>query len=57
MIAYNIYYKNEKVNIKPLSEEQVIEISKKQYVYKKTKFDTIDEIPVKKLKIMKCTII
>ena len=57
MIAYNIYYKNEKVNIKPLSEEQIIEISKKQYVYKKTKFDTIDEIPVKKLKIMKCTII
>lgn len=57
MIGYNVYYKNEKVNIKPLSEEQVLEISKNEYVYKQTKFNNIEKIPVNKVKIIKCTII
>lgn len=57
MIRYNIYYKNEKVNIKPLSNEQIKEIISNNVIYKKAQNNDLIEIPINKIKIFKCTII
>lgn len=57
MITYNIYYKNEKVNIKPLSKDQINEIIANNVIYKKNQNNDLIEIPVNKIKIFKCTII
>lgn len=57
MITYNIYYKNEKVNIKPLSKDQINEIITNNVIYKKNQNNDLIEIPVNKIKIFKCTII
>lgn len=57
MIRYNIYYKNEKVNIKPLSKEQINEIISNNVIYKKAQNNDLIAIPINKIKIFKCTII
>lgn len=57
MIRYNIYYKNEKVNVKPLSKEQINKIISNNVIYKKSPNNDLIEIPINKIKIFKCTII
>ena len=58
MKAYNIYYNNEKINNRPLTEEDIETIKKYPYI---TKRDTIQnkmyEIETRKLKFIKCTIV
>ena len=60
MRAYNIYYKNEKINKKLLSKSEVDTIYKKSFIYKQKNNgkanDTI-QIPVKDIKCYECIII
>lgn len=57
MKAYNLYYLNEKINKRPLSESSVNEIMKYPYISKINKNESIIEIETKKIKIIKCTIL
>lgn len=62
MRTYNIYYKNEKLNSAPLTEEEYEDIMKsKKYVIKKS-FDhtgtlNVEKIPLKNVRTVKCVII
>lgn len=57
MKVYNLYYKNEKINSRPLSENDVEEIKKQDYIYKKLdKFNSV-KLSIKDVKIIKCTLI
>jgi len=58
MKAYNIYYNNEKINKRPLTEEDVETIKKYPYVSKRNALtNTIVEIETKNLRFIKCTIV
>ena len=61
MKAYNLYYKNECINNKPLSLEELDELFKvnnPQYIYKKhLVLDDLKSIDRKKIKIVVCTIV
>lgn len=56
MKKFNIYYGYNKINSKPLKEEEVENIMSKKYIFK-----VIDEknVPIKTsdIKIIKCTVI
>lgn len=57
MKVYNLYYKNEKINSKPLKEVDVEELKKQNFIYKKVdKFNSI-KLPLNDVKIIKCTLI
>ena len=57
MKVYNLYYKNEKINSRPLSENDVEEIKKQDYIYKKLdKFNSV-KLSIKDVKKIKCTLI
>ena len=55
MKAYNIYYKNEKLNSKPLDYSEVIKLVNKPSFIKS--IDENGSFDIKKLKIIKCTIL
>ena len=57
MRAYNLYYLNEKINKRPLSESAVNEIMKYPYISKFNKNKSVTEIETKKIKIIKCTVL
>ena len=58
MQRYNIYYKNNRINNRPLSENDLKEdILSNQYIYKKTQMNTNIKIPVRDIKIVKCIIV
>lgn len=57
MKAYNLYYLNEKINKRPLSESAVNEIMKYPYISKVNNNKSVTEIETKKIKIIKCTVI
>lgn len=58
MEAYNIYYKNEKINKRPLSKEDVETIKKYPYISKRNPFtNQITEMEIKNLQFIKCIII
>ena len=58
MQRYNIYYKNNRINNRPLSENDLKEgVLSNQYIYKKTQMNTNIKIPVKDIKIVKCIIV
>lgn len=57
MKVYNLYYKNEKINSKPLKDNDINELKNKNYIYKKIdKFNSI-KLPLNEVKIIKCILI
>ena len=57
MKLYNLYYKNEKINSKPLKDNDINELKNKNYIYKKIdKFNSI-KLPLNEVKIIKCILI
>ena len=56
MARYNLYYGYNKINNKPLSEEEALVIKNKQFIYKRINEVNI-KIPVSKIKFTKCTIL
>ena len=58
MKSYNVYYKNLKLNQFPLKDKEINAIlSNRNKVIRKMINDEIIEIPIDKLKIIKCTIV
>jgi len=57
MKVYNIYYKNEKINSRPLKETDLEDMLKKQYILKKIDNYNSEKILLKDTKIIKCTLI
>ena len=57
MKVYNIYYKNEKINSRPLKENDLEEVLKKPYILKKIDKYNSEKILLKDTKIIKCTLI
>lgn len=57
MKAYNIYYKNNKLNSKPLDTDNIKDILSKGFIIKKVDENKSEKINVSNLKIIKCTII
>lgn len=63
MKAYNLYYKNERLNNRPMSKEDLeknILQNKKEYIYKKKIFGNttdIAKINIKDIKIVECIIV
>ena len=58
MKCYNVYYKNLKLNQIPLKDKEINAIlSNRNKVIRKMINDEIIEIPIDKLKIIKCTIV
>lgn len=58
-MLYNIFYKNQKINNKPLNIEKLNEIQNniRNGVIKVMKEDEIIDIPFKDVKIIKCIIV
>ena len=55
---YNIYYKGTKLNNRPLSESDIIEIKNKKTIYKRNQiFNELEEIPTKDISYIKTIII
>jgi hypothetical protein len=57
MKVFNIYYNNEKLNHKPLTNYEVNGIKEKNFILKKDKDNRIVKIPLENVKIIKCTLI
>lgn len=57
MKAYNIYYKNSKLNSKPLDTDSIKDILSKGFIIKKVDENKSEKINVSNLNIIKCTII
>ena len=57
MIGYNLYFKNEKLNKFPLSNEDVEMIKKNRFINKKIDDSTIKKISTKDIDIVECIII
>lgn len=57
MKAYNIYYKNSKLNSKPLNTDNIKDILSKGFIIKKVDENKSEKINVSNLNIIKCTII
>ena len=60
MKAYNLYYKDQKFNNRPLSLEELKEmakVSKKGIIYKKDIKGNMIPIKLKNIKIVECTIV
>ena len=58
MKCYNVYYKNLKLNQFPLKDKEINAIlSNRNKVIRKMMNDEIIDIPIDKLKIIKCTIV
>ena len=56
MARYNLYYNYNKINNKPLTEEEAMVIKNRQFIYKR--IDDINiKIPVSKIKFTKCTVL
>lgn len=58
-MLYNIFYKNQKINNKPINIEKLNEIQNniRNGVIKVMKGDEIIDIPYKDVKIIKCIIV
>ena len=56
MKGYNIYYQNTRINNKSLSEEELSNVVKQEYIYKQVDNDLI-KINTKDIKIVNTTII
>lgn len=57
MKVYNLYYKNEKINSKPLKDNDIEELKKQNFIYKKIdKYNSL-KLPLQDIKIIKCTLI
>jgi ribosomal protein S3AE len=59
MKVYNIFYKNKKINNSELKEEQVQEIIKncKNGMIRLNIDNNINDVPLRQLQIVKCTIV
>lgn len=58
MHRYNLYWKNSKLNNKPLSLEDINNISSREYIYKINNISKEKEkIPVNQIRLVKCTIL
>lgn len=57
-VGYNIYYKGNLINNKVLNIEDLNNVYKHNYIYKKNKYyNTIEKIPVSNLKIVKTILV
>jgi hypothetical protein len=55
---YNIYYKNSRVNNRPLNYDELKKVYEQKVIYKKNNItNDLTEIPVQELEIVKCIII
>lgn len=58
MEAYNIYYNSQLVNNRPISKEDIINVLNNGNIIKQNKITKeYEEIPLHKIKIVKCTVI
>ncbi len=58
MEKYNIYYRNEKINNRPLSNEDLDKVKSLEYINKYNKVDnSITTIPTKDVDVIKCYVV
>lgn len=58
MEAYNIYYNSELVNNRPILKDDIINVINNGNIIKQNKITKeYEQIPLNKIKIVKCTII
>lgn len=58
MEAYNIYYNSELVNNRPISKEDITNVINNGSIIKQNKITKeYEQIPLNKIKIVKCTVI
>ena len=58
MKMFDIYYKNKKINKKPLSHDEVNMVLDQNVIYKKNlKTNEIEKIETSKINCVKCTVI
>ena len=58
MEAYNIYFNSHLVNNRPISKEDIIYVLNNGNIIKQNKITKeYEEIPLNKIKIVKCTVI
>jgi hypothetical protein len=57
MVKYNLYFGNKKINKKPLSLDDVIEISKHKTINKKISDSEVQQYNVNDLTVIKCIVV
>lgn len=58
MEKYNIYYRNEKINNRPLSNIDLDKVKSLEYINKYNKVDkSVIKIPTKDIDIIKCYVV
>ena len=56
MRVYNLYYKQQRINKKPLSKEEAEKIRSMKTINKVISKDEIEEIPVDRIRFVECVI-
>jgi CRISPR/Cas system-associated exonuclease Cas4 (RecB family) len=54
---YNLYYKSGRINKRPLSEDTVKEIIKIGKPIRRVVENGVEDIPLNKIRIVKCTVV
>lgn len=58
MKYYNIYYKDTKINNRPLTDEELDTIKNSKSIYKRNSItEKLEEIPINKIRIIKTILI
>lgn len=57
MTHYNLYYKGSRINRYPISQEELDRISKINKPINRMIGETMEEMPLNKIKVVKCTIV
>lgn len=57
MKTYNLYYKGQRLNRRPLQKKDIDVVMSKEYVSKIVNSTNIKNIPTKECKIVECTLL
>ena len=57
MKVYNIYYKSQKLNRRPLSQSDIDKVMSKEIVSKIVNSTSLKDIPTKDCKVVECTLL
>lgn len=58
MKCFNIYYKDMKINNRPLSDDDIKSLKESKYIYKRNNItNKLESIPVNKIQIIKTILI
>ena len=56
MRVYNIYYKHERINKTPLTKDDVNKIKTQKIIHKAGPHNTVEEIPVDRIRFVGCVV-